>query len=129
MNVFVPLTHEWAFVFEVVKMFYRCAKYTSLPAGCTLVADPQDPLCCEVPHCIPHTNTSVPYPVPPLGHKTGGYVTPAPPLKPGASPTPGSTLSPPLKGRQNCLGQGYVAKGGNSVKNALHPFSSRIHSK
>ena len=91
-------------LFIMLTFSYRCAKYSSLPAGCTLVADPSDPLCCEAPQCTPQMNSSVPYPTPPLGHKTGGYVTPAPTLKPGVSPSPGQTMAPPLlQGRGKCL--------------------------
>ena len=77
----------------------RCTKYPSLPAGCTLVADPSDPLCCKIPQCAPNpnSNSSQPYPTPPPGHVTGGSVTPAPSPINTPAPQPGvSTQRPPI---------------------------------
>lgn len=36
----------------LLPLFSRCTTYTSIPSQCTLVADPKDPECCEVPQCI-----------------------------------------------------------------------------
>ncbi|XP_060081054.1 uncharacterized protein LOC132560404 [Ylistrum balloti] len=33
----------------------RCASYPNLPSSCTLVPDPKDPQCCQVPRCYPGT--------------------------------------------------------------------------
>lgn len=81
-----------------------------LPAGCSLVADPSDPLCCKIPSCVPQTNSSEPYPTLPTGQVTGGSVTLAPqPMTtqapvPGmstAAPNPNSTPAPQPKGESN----------------------------
>lgn len=31
--------------------FSRCNTYDNLPSSCTLIPDPNDPTCCQVPHC------------------------------------------------------------------------------
>ncbi|XP_060570089.1 uncharacterized protein LOC132728460 isoform X2 [Ruditapes philippinarum] len=76
----------------------RCADYTSVPAGCTLVADPADPLCCKVPYCPPVTNSTNPNPYPtlPTGHISGGSVTKAP--TPAPQPQPGVSTPAPQPG-------------------------------
>ncbi|WAR11992.1 SAS-like protein [Mya arenaria] len=71
----------------------KCAKYSSIQPGCTLVPDPKDPTCCEIPSC----------PIVPQGPSpTPGIITlaPQPPgVITGGNPTPlpGSTLPPPCQ--------------------------------
>ncbi|XP_052233684.1 uncharacterized protein LOC127846468 isoform X4 [Dreissena polymorpha] len=91
---------------DASKNFYncrqRCAAYPSVPAGCTLVPNPADPTCCEIPNC----------PIVPQGPSpTPGIVTlaPQPPgVITGANPTPppGSTLPPPY--RSGCVYKGQL---------------------
>ena len=93
-----------SFLFSV-----RCKSYTSIPTGCTMVADPTDPLCCQVPQCIPVPGTNG-YPTPnptdkpviytnaPHAVVTGTGTPPAPTAGPTPVPphgaTPGTTLVP-----------------------------------
>ena len=64
----------------------RCAKYDNIPASCTLVADPNDPLCCQIPQCAPTPNPKFPNPTsgppeivtPPVGKVTGIAPVPVP---------------------------------------------------
>ncbi|KAL5022346.1 hypothetical protein ScPMuIL_001501 [Solemya velum] len=76
----------------------RCTKYQNLPSQCTMVADPNDPVCCQVPQCIPGLNGS-PTPTPgssavpqvytnPPGVVTGQGTPPTPTPATGASPSP-----------------------------------------
>ncbi|XP_052816208.1 uncharacterized protein LOC128242861 isoform X2 [Mya arenaria] len=80
----------------------RCAKYSSIQPGCTLVPDPKDPTCCEIPSC----------PIVPQGPSpTPGIITlaPQPPgVITGGNPTPlpGSTLPPPY--REGCVYKGHL---------------------
>ncbi|KAK7491400.1 hypothetical protein BaRGS_00017378, partial [Batillaria attramentaria] len=56
----------------------RCATYTNVPTGCQMVASPDDPLCCQVPQCVPTPGPN-------------GYPTPGP----GETPTPTVYVNPP----------------------------------
>ncbi|XP_076470008.1 uncharacterized protein LOC143300296 [Babylonia areolata] len=68
----------------------RCANYDPIPAGCTLVADPNDPLCCQVPQCAPTANPQYPNPTSgptvivtqPTGRVTGTAPVPHPHHRP-----------------------------------------------
>ncbi|XP_076111939.1 uncharacterized protein LOC143080127 isoform X2 [Mytilus galloprovincialis] len=79
----------------------RCTTYDTIAAGCTMVPDPKDPVCCQIPSCIPQVQTVGPSGSPiyftgPTGKVTGfGTVTPQPTTR---RPTPGTgpTVSPPL---------------------------------
>ena len=73
--------------------------YDNVPADCTMVPDPNDPQCCQVPQCAPTPNPQFENPTPgptfvvtgPVGRVTGiaplpvpttahpGDVTPSPP--------------------------------------------------
>ncbi|GFO23768.1 collagen alpha-4(vi) chain [Plakobranchus ocellatus] len=93
---------------------YRCTDrcpviVDRLPTECKLVADPNDPLCCEVASCSPvPSNTSSGYLVPtlPPGTVTGRQVTPSP--LPGQVPQPdvciykGKTYTPGQKWTDGC---------------------------
>lgn len=73
---------EWKREFISLFLPYRCPQYTSVPAGCTLETDPNDP-CCRKPVCV-----SLPTPAP--------SVTLAPnPLNPNPTPVI-PTLAPPI---------------------------------
>jgi len=71
----------------------RCATYVP-SAGCTLVSDPSDPICCKVPYCAPQPNNTAPIPTAPTGVITGGSVTLAPSPVTTQAPLPGQTPSP-----------------------------------
>ncbi|XP_076113274.1 uncharacterized protein LOC143080959 isoform X2 [Mytilus galloprovincialis] len=80
----------------------RCAKYTGLPATCTLIPDPQDPICCQAPKCTYTNGTG--FATAPPGVISGGIVTPTPqpyqqPTQyPGyTGPTSAPTLAPTYK--------------------------------
>lgn len=100
------LTYNSWFNICYLIQFLRCARYTSVPAECTLVPDPKDPSCCQVPKC-PVKPTAGPVPTPgyvptPVTAKPGVLtgLAPVPTAQPTPSPLPGSTppptLSPPL---------------------------------
>ncbi|XP_067652673.1 mucin-2-like [Haliotis asinina] len=85
----------------------RCAAFASVPVSCTLVPDPKDPMCCEVPSCPLPTPAPGVYPTPgfltvtagPTGVITGNGLIPTPkpgqpPLQPGVTPTPYPFVSP-----------------------------------
>jgi hypothetical protein len=73
----------------------RCAAYTK-QTGCTLVPDPKDPTCCEIPSC-PITPPSTPgYVSPNPGGVISGY---------GPTPSPGGTVPGTRKG---CVYKGMV---------------------
>lgn len=61
----------------MVNLYCRCSKYSRVPSGCSLVPDPKDPSCCEVPHCdmiipsIPPTPGILTPPMPQPGIITG----------------------------------------------------------
>ncbi|XP_070202959.1 uncharacterized protein [Littorina saxatilis] len=86
----------------------RCVKYDNIPAGCTLVADPNDPLCCQVPQCAPTPNpkfsnpTSGPQVVvtPPVGKVTGRAPVPIPTTAHPGDATP----QPPV----GCMYKGLI---------------------
>ena len=74
--------------------YCRCAAYTSIQPGCTLVPDPKDPTCCEIPSCpiVPPLNpTPGVMTVKPMpgGVVTGTGLVPTPQPQPGVSPVPG----------------------------------------
>ncbi|KAK3591361.1 hypothetical protein CHS0354_040323 [Potamilus streckersoni] len=101
----------------------RCKVYASIPRECTLVPDPNDPICCKVPQCIPGLNGN-PTPTPgttnqpqyytnvPHATVTGSGTPPPPTINPYASPTPGSGPSgaPTPAPRQVCVynGNSYI---------------------
>jgi len=66
-------------------LFSRCAKYTSVPTGCTLIPDPKDPTCCKIASC-PLPPTMQPNPTP--GFVNPNPNTPAPPQVTGVAPVP-----------------------------------------
>lgn len=41
-------------------MYFRCAQFTNIQPGCTLVPDQKDPTCCQRPNCplLPPTGPS-----------------------------------------------------------------------
>ena len=91
-------------------LFHRCAKYTGLPSTCTLISDPQDPICCKVPKCT-YTQGSgtTGFATAPPGVISGGIVTPTP--QP-ALPTPPGYTGPPLMPTQAPQYKGlYMIKG------------------
>ena len=70
----------------------RCSVYTSVAPGCTMVPDPKDPDCCEIPDCpivppVSPTPGIVTFQPGPGGVVTGIGLVPTP--KPGVSPSPG----------------------------------------
>lgn len=84
--------------------FYnRCREYKNVPATCTMVPDPSDPQCCQLPQCIPGVN-GYPTPVPQQTPAPGVTIAPTPmtgqPLgvvtgfAPSPTPTAGTTLAP-----------------------------------
>lgn len=96
------LTYNSWFNICILIQFLRCARYTSVPAECTLVPDPKDPSCCQVPKC-PVKPTAGPVPTPgyvptPVTAKPGVLtgLAPVPTSQPTPSPLPGNTSSPTL---------------------------------
>ncbi|KAK3581064.1 hypothetical protein CHS0354_033850 [Potamilus streckersoni] len=88
----------------------KCAKYRTVPDNCYLVADPNDPMCCQVPQCIPIPGQNgVPTPLPssapvvitgvPGGSIIGIGMAP--------TPTPGPDGSTPVP-RDACIYGGVV---------------------
>lgn len=66
----------------------RCKVYDPVPAGCTLVVDPQDPTCCKVPQCAP-TPGPLGFPTPPPGQSPTPFtVTNVHGVVTGRAPTP-----------------------------------------
>lgn len=108
--------NSWFNICNLIQ-FLRCARYTSVPVECTLVPDPKDPSCCQVPKC-PVKPTAGPLPTPgyvptPVTAKPGVLtgLAPVPTSQPTPSPLPGSTpsptLSPPLP-KAGQLGFGHL---------------------
>ncbi|XP_076111945.1 uncharacterized protein LOC143080130 isoform X2 [Mytilus galloprovincialis] len=83
-----------------VRCRQRCTTYDTIPAGCTMVPDPNDPVCCQIPSCIPQNQTPGPSGSPviftaPTGKVTGyGTVTPQPTPGPTFRPNVVNTLAP-----------------------------------
>ena len=107
-NEFSPLGVELIALNECFTT-YRCKVYTSIPSQCTMVPDPADPLCCQVPSCIPVPGTNgIPTPGPtaqpviytnaPHAVVTGTGTPPTPTRAPTPAPQPGvpqgTTLAP-----------------------------------
>ncbi|KAJ8302983.1 hypothetical protein KUTeg_019379 [Tegillarca granosa] len=101
----------------------RCRSYPSVPARCTMIADPNDPVCCRVPQCIPQpgvngfptpgpTDKPVPITDTPVGIVTG-FATPltvptqpTPAPKPGVTPNPNATPAPTPAPKHACVYKG-----------------------
>ncbi|KAK7505814.1 hypothetical protein BaRGS_00003085, partial [Batillaria attramentaria] len=87
---------------DTTRNFYRCdqrcSKYDNVPAECRLVADPQDPTCCEIPECplSPTRGTTSGYVKPDVTPPTGLIVGSAPIPTPTPTQHPGDTTPQPL---------------------------------
>ena len=79
-----------------ILLYFRCNTYDNLPSTCTLIPDPNDPTCCQVPQCT----TPTPGPNQPVtvkgqpGSFTGFGITETLP------PTPPTTFNPFLPTQQ-----------------------------
>ncbi|XP_041376878.1 uncharacterized protein LOC121389349 [Gigantopelta aegis] len=85
----------------------RCAKYPNVPSQCSMVADPKDPQCCQVPQCLPTpgpngfpTPRPGQNPIPTIVTNVPGVITGKAP-----TPTPGSNGQTPTP-RKACIYNG-----------------------
>ena len=90
----------------MISFLFRCKVYMDVPNECTMVPDPSDPLCCNVPQCIPvpgtdgnptpsPTDEPVIYTNAPHAVVTGTGTPPTPSPGTTVAPVPGQTTPPP----------------------------------